>query len=277
MVWTLLQLTAAALLAAAGAWAMKRSRTWATAGSALLLSLILLKAVVGHIPAAEAALFPWDWYPYVEPTWYLLPAMFLAGAGLRLLWRSAWKRHLLLAGTALLFARTGAGGWVTSRPPQLEGTVNDAGVCLQSSSFSCGAAAATSFVYYYGVRATEKEMAELCLTREGGPGLIGTTDAGLMRGLRKKLAGRYDVFIARTVYDDLPTPALVPLELWPGVGHCVLVWRVDPELVHLVDPRCGRMTLSRKAFEAMWTGSAIWAQRTWFEETWTPVGSVAGK
>jgi predicted double-glycine peptidase len=52
----------------------------------------------------------------------------------------------------------------------------------------------------------------------------------------------------------------VPLEVWPGVGHCVLVWRVDPELVHLLDPRCGRTTLSRKTFEQMWMGSAIWAE-----------------
>jgi predicted double-glycine peptidase len=255
----LLQVAAAALMAAAGAWAMRRSKPWATAAAALLLSLILLKAIVGHIPAAEPELFPWDWYPVVEPSWYLIPAMFLAGAGLQLMWRSTWKRPLLLACTALLLARTGAAGWVTARTPELEGTVNDAGVCLQSASYSCGAAAATSFVYYYGIRATEKEMAGLCLTRAGGPGLIGTSDAGLMRGLRRKLAGRYDIFIARTVYDDLPTPALVPLEVWPGVGHCVMVWRVDPELVHLVDPRCGRMTLSRSAFERMWTGSAIWA------------------
>jgi predicted double-glycine peptidase len=273
MVWTVLQLTAAALLAAAGAWAMRRSKTWGTVAAGVLLSLILLKAVVGHIPAAEATLFPWDWYPMVEPSWYLLPAMFLAGAGLQMLWRSTWKRPLMMAGAVLLFARTGAAGLATSRTPHLEGTVNDAGVCLQSASYSCGAAAATSFVYYYGVRATEKEMAELCLTRAGGPGLIGTTDAGLMRGLRRKLGGRYDIHIARTVYDDLPTPALVPLELYPGLGHCVLVWRVDPELVHLVDPRCGRMTLSRSTFERMWTGSAIWASRRWFEQRWTPVSA----
>lgn len=271
MMLVVLQLLAAALFAAAGAWAMRRSRPWATAAAAAFLSLILLKAIVGHVPALEPTVFPWDWYPLVEPSWYLLPAMFLAGAGLQLLWRSPWKRHLLLTASALLFARTGAAAWATLRTPELEGTVNDSGVCLQSASYSCGAAAATSFVYYYGVRATEKEMAELCLTRAGGPGLIGTSDAGVVRGLRRKLAGRYDIHIARTVYDDLPTPALVPLELWPGLGHCVMVWRVDPELVHLVDPRCGRMTLSRHVFERMWTGSAIWASRAYFEQTWTPV------
>lgn len=251
---------AAVGMAAAGVWAVRRSRPWGTAMCALLLSPIVLKAVVGHIPAAEAALFPWDWYPCVEPAWHLIPAMFLVGAGLQLVWPSPWKRHALLIGASLLLARTGAAAWSTAHPPSLNGTVNDAGVCLQTSDYSCGAAAATSFVYYYGVRATEREMAELCMTRSGGPGLAGTSDAGIMRGLRRKLAGRYDILIGRRTYDDLSTPALVPLETMPGIGHCVLVWRVDPELVHVMDPRSGRTTLSRSAFQRQWTGAAIWAE-----------------
>jgi ABC-type bacteriocin/lantibiotic exporter with double-glycine peptidase domain len=137
--------------------------------------------------------------------------------------------------------------------------VKDSAVCLQTSGYSCGAAAATSFCYYYGVTATEREMAELCVTRGGGTGLAGTSDAGLMRGLRQKLSHRYDIHIARTTSDDLPTPALVAIEVWPGVGHCILLWRVDAEVVHVLDPRCGRTTLSRKTFEQMWMGSAIWA------------------
>jgi predicted double-glycine peptidase len=260
MIWIVVQVAAAALMAAAGAWTVRRSRAWATAACALLLSLILLKAVVGHIPAAEPTLFPWDWYPYVEPWWYLVPALFLLGAGIQVVWQSRWKRDALLVGAVLLLARTGAAGWVTTRSPELQGTVNDSGVCLQTSGYSCGAAAATSFVYYYGVRASEREMAELCVTRTGGPGLAGTSDAGLMRGLRRKLTGRYSIHIARQEYGEISTPALVPLQLGPGVGHCVLVWRVDPELVHLLDPRCGRVTLSRTAFVRQWTGSAIWAE-----------------
>jgi predicted double-glycine peptidase len=260
MIWILLQTAAAGLMAWAG-WSMRRSHPrLATAACALLLSLIVLKAVVGHIPAAEPTLFPWDWYPYVEPWWYLIPAMFLLGAGLQIVWPYRWKRDALLVGAGLLLARTGAAGWVTTRPHELQGTVTDAGVCLQTSGYSCGAAAATSFLYYYGVRVTEQEMAGLCVTRIGGPGLAGTSDAGLMRGLRQKLAGRYSIHIARTPYEEISTPALVPLEIMPGVGHCVLVWRVDTELVHLVDPRCGRMTLSRAAFLRQWAGSAIWAE-----------------
>jgi len=188
MIWIVVQIAAAALMAAAGAWTVRKSRGWATAACGLLLALIILKAVVGHIPAAEATLFPWDWYSYVELWWYLLPAMFLMGAGLQVVWRSTWKRDAVFVGAGLLLIRTGAAGWATAQPPELQGKVLDSGVCLQTSGYSCGAAAATSFCYYYGVRVSEREMAEHCVTRTGGPGLAGTSDAGLMRGLRQKLS-----------------------------------------------------------------------------------------
>ena len=61
-------------------------------------------------------------------------------------------------------------------------------------------------------------------------------------------------------YEELSTPALVPIEVYHGVGHCILVWRVDPELVHILDPRFGRATMSRAGFEQVWSGSAIWAE-----------------
>jgi predicted double-glycine peptidase len=133
-------------------------------------------------------------------------------------------------------------------------------VCLQTSSYSCGAAAAASFLYYYGIRSSEQEMAALCCTRSGGLGLAGTSDAGLLRGLRRKLDGRLSVQIARQRYEELSTPSLVPIQVYPGVCHCILLWRVDPELVHILDPRCGRVTMSRADFEGLWTGSAIWAE-----------------
>ena len=260
MMWLLLQLALGALLAAAGFLLARWSRALGTAACALLLLPILLKAVAGHIPAAEPTLFPWDWYPFVEPSWYLVPAMFLVGAGFQIAGRSTWRREALILGAVLLLARAGVAGWITGRPPELKGTVADSGVCLQTSGYSCAAAASASFLYYYGITTTEQEMAALCVTRRGGLGLAGTSDAGLVRGLRRKLEGRLSVQIARQRYEELSTPALVPIEVYPGVGHCILVWRVDPELVHILDPRCGRATMSRRDFERLWTGSAIWAE-----------------
>jgi hypothetical protein len=260
MVWLLAQLAVAALLAVAGFRVVRWSRPVGTAACAVPLALIVAKAVAGHIPAAEPSLFPWDWYPMVEPSWYLAPAMFLVGAGLGIAGPSSWRRGALAAGAVLILSRTAAAGWISTRPPELKGTVNASGVCLQTASYSCGAAAAASFLYYYGVPATEREMAELCCTRSGGLGLAGTSDAGLLRGLRRKLDGRLSVQIARQRYEELSTPSLVPIEVYPGLYHCILLWRVDPELVHIIDPRYGRATLSRSGFEEMWTGSAIWAE-----------------
>ncbi len=260
MVLLVVQLALAAALAAAGFSLIRWSRSIGTAAGAVALALILTKAVAGHIPAAEPTLFPWDWYPLVEPSWYLVPTMFLIGAGLEIAGRSPWRREALVAGAVLILARTAFAGWVTARPPELKGTVTDSGVCLQTSSYSCGAAAAASFLYYYGIRSSEQEMAALCCTRSGGLGLAGTSDAGLLRGLRRKLDGRLSVQIARQRYEELSTPSLVPIEVYPGLCHCIMLWRVDPDLVHVVDPRSGRVTMSRADFEALWTGSAIWAE-----------------
>lgn len=261
MMWIAGQLVLGGLLFAAGIVMARWSRGWTAAAGLIPLSLIVLKAVAGHIPAAEPTIFPWEWYPYVEPSWYLVPGMFLVGAGLEITRRSPARRGVITAVALLLVARTTAAGWVTMRSVELRGTVSDSAVCLQTSGVSCGAAAAASFLYYYGIRTTEQEMAALCVTRAGGRGLAGTSDAGLVRGLQKKLGSKLSVKIARQTYDELSTPALVPLEVYPGVGHCVMVWRADPELVHLLDPRCGRTTMSRKGFEAMWSGSAIWAEQ----------------
>jgi len=260
MILILIQSCSAGLMTALGVWSARRSRMLATLLSMAMAGMIVLKAVIGHVPAAEPSLFPWDWYPYAEPWWYMVPALFLLGAGLVIVWGSRLKRDLLLVGAGLLIARTAAAGWLITRPHKLTGKVNDAGVCLQSSGYSCAAAAAASFLYYYGIPATEQEMADLCVTRGGGASLAGTSDAGVLRGLRRKLDGKMTVQIARLSYEEVSTPALVPIEVYPGVGHCILLWRVDPELVHVVDPRCGRMTLSRSTFERMWSGSAIWAE-----------------
>jgi hypothetical protein len=105
MVLLAVQLALAAGMAAAGFTLIRWSRPIGTAAGAVALALILTKAVAGHIPAAEPTLFPWDWYPLVEPSWYLVPTMFLIGAGLEIAGRSPWRREAMVAGAVLILAR----------------------------------------------------------------------------------------------------------------------------------------------------------------------------
>lgn len=237
-----------------GAWAASRSMKFATVLGLPLLGLVLLKFAAGHIPAAEARLLPWDWYPHVASWWYLVPTMFLFGAGLWGARTSAVKRDVLLVLAGLLLLRTGVVAWESRDDhARLSGTVNDRGVCLQTTGYSCAPAAAASFLHLHGVRATEREMAVLSATR---PGLGGTSECGLMRGLRRKLPDRPVRIVACRPF-ELPCPSLVSLRLNALVAHCVVVERTTPRDVWIIDPASGRTAMTWEVFEEEWTGSAI--------------------
>lgn len=237
---------------AAGLLLARRSPPAATAVGALLLALVVTKVAVGYVPAAEPSLFPWDAYPYVERWWYESPALMLLGAGLWITRESALKRDAVLVVAGLLVARILV--FAAPLPPDaLHGRVRADGICWQTSGWSCGPAAAAMYLDRLGVPATEAEMAELCVTRRDG-----TTDAGLARGLRRKLPGR-DVRVRAPRLEDLRAPALVSIRLGL-VGHCLLLERIDEDGVLLADPGHGRWRTSKADFEARWQGSSIRAE-----------------
>lgn len=64
--------------------------------------------------------------------------------------------------------------------PQCHETYDSDGRCIQSTDATCSAACAASLLRSHGIWATEQEMAELCLTRQG------TQWQGLYRGLKTK-------------------------------------------------------------------------------------------
>jgi hypothetical protein len=257
MIWLAVQALGTALMIGAGILAFRRSQRAGTAFVAAMLALILLKVFVVRTPAAEPRLFPWDWYPFVEPWWFLFPAMGIFGVGITLVRRSVWKRDVLLVGAGYLLLHCGVTAALLSRPKDLTGVVNQEGICLQSTGYSCAPAAAAMILHRYGVEATENEMAQLCVTRGGGTRMSGTSDAGILRGLRLKLRDRGTPVITTPEYDRIPVPCLVPIQLTPTLGHCILVARVEPDRVLVIDPVYGRGTIPRVQFERAWQKSAI--------------------
>jgi predicted double-glycine peptidase len=109
----------------------------------------------------------------------------------------------------------------------------------------------------HGIASTEKEMAELCVTRAGNSRVSGTTDSGLMRGLRLKLGGRGTPRITLPAYEQIPTPCLVAIQLNPQLSHSIMVSAVEPHQVRVVDPLYGNGTIPRDQFERTWKKSAI--------------------
>jgi hypothetical protein len=149
------------------------------------------------------------------------------------------------------------------------------GTCLQSTERTCSPAAAATLLRQHGIAATEQEMAELCLTREG------TSWLGLFRGLKLKTAGTpYDVEVvactASQLEDFRGQPLLLSVGLprggqhdpaythefgWqPGVNHSVVLLRYDAAGNALVaDPALEmcREYWSPEMLDTLWRGYAF--------------------
>ncbi len=250
-----LRLALGAAAFAGGLLLARRSVKAATAVGAALLGLILMKVAVGYTPAAEATLFPWDLYPLVERWWYEVPAFGLFGIGLWTVRTSVIKRDCILVAGGLLVVRIVAMiAWTWGPLPALTGQLGKDGLCRQTSRFSCSAAAAVMYLDRLGVRATEAEMAEACATA-----VDGTTDAGIARGLRRKLPGRR-VRVRAPAYEELRPPALVSVLLPSRIAHSVLLEAAGPEGVRIADPLGYRRGMSKEAFLIRWQGTSVRAE-----------------
>jgi hypothetical protein len=98
-------------------------------------------------------------------------------------------------------------------PPRCFDEWDGDGICLQTTQHSCTPASAATLLRLHGIAATEEEMAELCLTREG------TTWMGLYRGLKRKTQGtRWDVEVIECRAGELPRTPTEPMILSVGLG-----------------------------------------------------------
>ncbi|MGE3315602.1 MAG: cysteine peptidase family C39 domain-containing protein [Planctomycetaceae bacterium] len=147
------------------------------------------------------------------------------------------------------------------------------GVCIQTTPASCSAACAATLLRKHGIDATEREMTELCLTRNG------TTWQGLYRGLMQKTRGTpWTVEIFRHTLKELrempETPKILIVELeagagvdpryerqwgWiPGQSHAVVLmgFRAD-ERVEIGDPAVGREYWTEHDMQVLWHGVGL--------------------
>lgn len=203
--------------------------------------------------------------------WFLPLIGVLAG----LTWaRLVERRSRRWVAIVLLF---GAGTYSTlspvlGQPPrctnQWEGNL-----CLQSTNSTCSPAAAATLLRHYGISASEQEMAELCLTRQG------TTWLGLYRGLKLKTAGTpWDVEmidVESASPEKLPRGPVILCAMldrdneaavdyegewgWiPGVPHTVVYTdRMRNGTYRIVDPYVGIEHWSRDDMTVLWKGQGI--------------------
>jgi hypothetical protein len=102
---------------------------------------------------------------------------------------------------------------ILGEPPACFNEWDRDGICLQTTQFTCTAASAATLLRLHGIEATEAEMADLCLTRQG------TTWMGLYRGLKQKTRGtRWDVEAIECEATEIRDKAIKPMILSVGMG-----------------------------------------------------------
>ncbi len=127
-----------------------------------------------------------QWLPFsnviVLGNWFPLAAGFLGGLAFELSPRPGIRR--LMPAASIQLAAVAAVIWpLIGSAPVCGNAWHSSGTCLQTTEKTCSAASATTLLKLHGIAATEQEMAELCLTRNG------THWMGVYRGLKKKTAG----------------------------------------------------------------------------------------
>ncbi len=145
-------------------------------------------------------------------------------------------------------------------------------VCMQTTEATCGAAAAATLLSHYGVDATESEMVDLCLTRQG------TLRLGLYRGLRLKSPADRRVEVIRGDLGTLRSKATEPMVIFvglrrgqkadpryardwgwtPGLRHAVVLFGfTDDGMIDIGDPTHGREKWKVEALDVLWDGYGI--------------------
>jgi len=140
---------------------------------------------------------------------------------------------------------------------RLHTTFDDSGVCLQTTRYTCGPAAAVTALLRLGLQASEGQIAILS---HASP-IVGTLPACLSKTLRDLYAVdglkcRYRNFdsIAQLGRSGI---TLVVIRNALLQDHCVAILGVSEEAVTVADPVTGITTMPHDEFRAIWRFSGI--------------------
>jgi len=128
---------------------------------------------------------------------------------------------------------------------------------LQSTGWSCGAAATAIVRSGWGVPTSEYEAAVACGTRPWlGTSTLGMCEGLLAAGLRpeERCLAKWSDLVAA------PKPCLACTVIFGGVLHVVAVLRADANSVTVHDPIVGVSDLSRAEFEEQWIGAIVFVR-----------------
>lgn len=148
-----------------------------------------------------------------------------------------------------------------NRLSNLVTTVDSGGNCIQTTSYTCGPAAAVTALKRLGLPAEEGEIAVLSYTSP----VIGTLPSCLSSALQNRyskagLKCRYRQFDS---VDQLGKEGITLAVIKDAflVDHCITVLKVSENFITVADPMAGLRLISRDKFEKIWRFSGIVLER----------------
>jgi len=230
----------------------------ATTVIVLCLVPVLLRATLLLFPALEFRFLCHDGYALLRPWWSVPFAIALFTTASPHM-TSRLSRSGLVGLSLILFVSGTDRLLATARfdPGSMTGRIDEFGICRQTTDYTCGAAAAATLLYRYGVVTDEREMAEHCWTNS----MTGTDELCVARGLRRMLVGSgLEPELSIASWDDLVAwggPAAVTVKYELFVDHWVVVLSIVGDRVEIGDPIDGRLVIPKESFLELWRGRMV--------------------
>lgn len=259
-------------------WLFVRTVQWSRSSEARSRNLVAVATAAALIAYVQCG-YQSQWIMLLLPfsnvivlgNWLPLFSSAIAGIAAGDRSRPRWTR-VGLAGMVLSLGAYSLAHPLVGRSPVLRESTRG-WMHLQSTDVSCAAAAAATLLSWHDLSASEKELADLSLTRR-----TGTLWSGTYRGLKKKTAGTaLKVELVGGTVDDLKRsqgPFLLHVGLksstaaparyashegWvPGRAHAVVLLRFDESGRALIaEPSAGKQWWSTEDLEWLWHGQAM--------------------
>jgi len=241
-----------------GVYIGKKSKTLSMKWGVVALIFVLVKMILLNYPEIEFKLLNNDWYSYIR-FWWIFPFTLLVLGISVFRVKQAWLRVTseVLGGLLLLFFCMTMYFINTFDYDTLKGQVNDAGICMQTFSHSCGAAAASTILNQYNINTSEKEMAVLCGTNK----YTGTDEFKICRGIRKKINNNnVKVILKKMEWDDIKPdvlPFMAVIKIAFMSDHWVVIMSKNNDSLKVYDPFVGIYDLRKKEFLKVWRKTVV--------------------
>ena len=117
-------------------------------------------------------------------------------------------------------------------------------VFIQYDTMDCGPSCLLMISRYYGKKYSLSTIRELCYVSRSGVSLLGLNEAAKTLG--------YSARSVQLNFEYLSQNVQFPCIVHWNENHFVVVYKITPKFVYIIDPGCGKIRLTHKDFLRSW-------------------------